>query len=168
MKTEVIILRGVSGSGKSTFAKQYIEALHKRTPVSGGQIFSSDDYWTLDGGDYTKNFDITKLGQAHAWNLRRFITYLDVLEIASGHSCSTLIIDNTNTTVAEIAPYYAVAEAYGREARIITIDTNPSVAFDRNTHGVPKTAHDAQVERFYAAMETFPKHWRHLVMKGTL
>jgi len=43
MGTKVVIMRGVSGSGKSTYA---------RTNYPSATILSSDDYWTKDGGDY--------------------------------------------------------------------------------------------------------------------
>ena len=153
---KVIILRGVSGSGKSTYAKaNYPDAI----------VLSSDDYWIqLDPfKTYEENFDPKLLGYAHGWNLKRYINFL------AGNLPGkelTLVVDNTNTTIAEIAPYYAVAQAYLADVEIVTIDVLPAIALKRNTHGVPRLAHAAQVERLYATNAAFPRYWNHQILYG--
>ncbi len=52
MKT-LYIVRGVPGSGKSTFAK-----------TLGGTHFETDNYFMIDG-EY--KFDFTKIKEAHNW-----------------------------------------------------------------------------------------------------
>lgn len=155
---KVIIMRGVSGSGKSTYARKM---------YPGALMFSSDDYWTCINPNktYQENFDVTKLGEAHTWNMRRFIDYMLHLEKLWNHS-GTVIIDNTNTTLAEIAPYYAVAQAFGADVQVVTLDVLQSVAFKRNTHGVPEKAHMAQHLRLLATNVDFPPYWKHTIIKG--
>jgi predicted kinase len=148
-------MRGVSGSGKSTYARTKIE-----TPL----ILSSDDFWLLDGPDYQKNFDPKRLGEAHAWNLRRFTLYIT----QEDHPVNSvnLVVDNTNTTIAEIAPYYAVAHAFGFPVEIISLDTDPKVAFERNTHGVPEAAHRRQTDNFRRCTSLIPSYWNHRIVYG--
>ncbi len=155
MVTKVTIMRGVSGSGKSTYA---------RNNFPGAVILSSDDYWTKDGGDYKENFDVTKLGAAHAWNLRRFILYC--CGDTALHDQKEIVIDNTNTSISELAPYYAVAQAFSIPVEIITLDVLPAVALARNTHGVPEKAHAAQAERLYANNDVIPRYWKHRIVKA--
>jgi len=152
---KVYILRGVSGSGKSTFA---------RTLSDNRVILSSDDFWTLGGTDYKETFDFKKLGEAHAWNLRRYIDFLTGVMFVPGDF--DIIVDNTNTTIAEIAPYYAVAQAFGVPTEIISLDTDPKVAFERNVHGVPEAAHRRQTDNFRRNTSQIPSYWNHRIVHG--
>lgn len=119
---KVIIMSGVPGSGKST----YIKSLEGRVVVC-----SADHYFTDKDGNY--NFDFTNLRMAHGECLRKFMAYRINL------CWDYLVVDNTNTSAIEIAPYYAVASAYENEIDIelVTILCDPAKAHARNTHGVP-------------------------------
>ena len=135
---QVIIMSGVPGSGKSTFTK----GLEK--PV----ICSADNYF-MKNGEY--QFDVSKLAQAHGECLRVFTHAL--LE-----KSELVVVDNTNTTVLEIAPYYALAAAYGYHVKLVTVNCEPETAFARNVHGVPlqgiKAMHKRLGERW------FPPFWK--------
>ena len=63
-----------------------------------------------------------------------------------------IVVDNTNSTIAEIAPYYATAEALECEAEIVCVDCHPDLAASRNIHGVSN-------DDVWA-----PKYWKHLLM----
>jgi predicted kinase len=154
MVKNVVIMRGVSGAGKSTYARNFSNAV----------ILSSDDYWTRDGGDYKENFNVEKLGAAHAWNLRRYILTLESLNLPDD---TTVIIDNTNTTIAELAPYYAVAQAYNVPVEIITLMVDPKVALARNIHGVPLKAHSAQYSRLVDNTPLIPRWWKHDILPNS-
>jgi predicted kinase len=158
MVKKVIIMRGVSGSGKSTYARNF----------SNAAILSSDDYWTRDGGDYKENFNVEKLGAAHAWNLRRYIDCL-VFEskTRSDENDITIVIDNTNTIVAELAPYYAVAQAFQVPVEIITLMVDPKIALARNVHGVPLNAHSAQYSRLVDNEKQIPRWWKHTIIRSS-
>lgn len=111
---QVIILQGISGAGKSTYAAKL-----------GGRIVSANDYFQARDG---YRFAPAKLGEAHAQCMRRFI------EMVQG-SEPLVIVDNTNTTVAEIAPYYSVGQAYGYAVRIVRVVAGVQAATARGRHG---------------------------------
>src|SRR6266545_4607439 len=127
---KVYIMRGQSGSGKSTYAQTLV--------ADGGVILSSDNFFMNDKGEY--RFDASQLGAAHSWNLRSFIE----LVRHGPYECPrgmVVVIDNTNTTIAELSPYYTIANAYGCDPEIITLDTvTPEESFKRNVHKVPMEA----------------------------
>jgi predicted kinase len=120
-----IILCGVPGSGKSTHAKGL-----------KGALVSADSYFEQPDGSYA--FDPSKLPEAHALCLRRFVEHirLGTFKFHNGD----VVVDNTNTTVAEVAPYAALALAYGYDLVIRTIWCEPGTAWARNVHGVPLAA----------------------------
>lgn len=117
MKT--IILIGIPGSGKSTWVGEIQE---------DKEIFSADDFF-IHEGEY--RFEPLRLGEAHRACLKRFTQ-----EVVSG-SPKVLVVDNTNTTVDEIAPYVAISQAYGRSVELIWFHTDPVEGARRNLHGVP-------------------------------
>lgn len=122
---KMVILRGLPGSGKS----------HYR---AGKSYVSADSYFEEENhdGSTSYNFDAAKLGVAHASCFR------DACEIVREGEDEELYIDNTNTSAVEMAPYVALAAAYGCEVEIILFDTPLEVCLERQTHGVPeKTMH---------------------------
>lgn len=136
---KVIVMRGVPGSGKSQYARG-----------TGGVVVSADDFFVRVGkGAYA--FDPTKLGEAHGMCLREFV------EAVQGER-PLVVVDNTNTTTTEAAPYMAVAAAYGYEAEIHEIGCDPLVAAKRNVHGVPEDRVLAMAARMSEAR--FPPWWK--------
>lgn len=102
-------------------------------------VVSADSYFMIDG-EY--RFDPKFLSSAHAQCLRRFTNHLIVSEdkrLTDDSPHATIIVDNTNCSVPEVAPYAALAGAWGHELHIITLLGDPTTAFARNTHGVPMT-----------------------------
>ena len=141
--TTVILMVGVSGSGKSTYARS----------LAGAFVVSADDHFEVDG---QYRFNPAELGVAHGKCLRRFI------EALSAKSPPALVVvDNTNTSIIELAPYVAVAQAYDCEIEIVRIVCPPEVAAARNTHGVPEAAVRAMHERIETMFQNkFPPFWR--------
>ena len=134
-KRIVIVMQGVPGSGKTTMAKEYIRSL----PLGEtGHIVSADDYYMRDG---VYRFDPSLLSKAHAYCFRRFI------DIVSSTLTMNVIVDNTNTTAVEMAPYMLGASAYGYEPHYWRISCDPRKAAARNIHGVPEQVVDAQYQR---------------------
>lgn len=142
---KVIVLSGVSGIGKSTYAEQLV-----RLQKWAYQIVSADDFY-VKNGVYT--YEADKIGEAHAWCFRQFME-----AIGGGGQISRtplVIVDNTNLTQREISPYMLAAAAFGYEAEIVTLRSkDPSIAGPRNQHGLPPSEQEAQLRR----LET-----RHLV-----
>ena len=116
---KVVVMQGVSGSGKSTLSnKLFPYAKH----------FSADHYFMI-GDEY--KFDSSKLGDAHAECLLKFTNAL-----MNGGNEDVLVVDNTNTSLWEMAPYIQLAAAMGAEVEVIRCICRTDVAADRNTHGV--------------------------------
>jgi predicted ABC-type ATPase len=162
---QVKILSGVSGSGKSTYAKQLQAMFHVQNPTFS-VVVSADDFFMVDG-EY--RFNPAKLSEAHASCFRSFIEAMQ--EVHTHTYCDNsfvnlpndlVIVDNTNTTTDEIAPYVLGALAFGYEPEIITITTanlyDLSVVAARNKHGVPSQSIMKQHERIIA--RELPKYWK--------
>jgi len=137
----VIILRGASGSGKSTYAEKLCK------DIKGGYIIvSADHFFTSSTGKYA--FNHAQLGTAHAVCMKNFVQ-------AVTRECPTIIVDNTNTRLHEISPYRQVALAYDYEVEIIRTVCGATEAYRRNIHGVPEHTISAQTKR----MEKLPRFW---------
>lgn len=99
-KPTVIVLRGVSGSGKTTFAKLLASQW-------GYFVASADDYFTDIDGNY--NFDASKLGDAHAFCRKNF-------QIALNNPlCRGIVVANTNTKESEFSFYENAAKEAGAQ-----------------------------------------------------
>lgn len=119
---KVVILRGVSGSGKTTYIKKnHPEAL----------VCSADSFFYNEDDEY--HFDARMLSEAHRACFSKFL-----LLLKANHDCDiTVVVDNTNSTAAEISPYYMAAEVYGVPTEIVRLDCRTEVAAKRNKHGTP-------------------------------
>jgi len=150
----IIITRGGSGAGKSTWAKSnHPDAV----------IFSADTFFMDADGVY--RFDHMKLGDAHAECLRGFVE----LCRAPGDKFvnATVIVDNTNTTLSEFGPYAQVGLVYGHNVRIVTFLYDPVTAHARNTHGTPLKACIDMHQRLTEHTKLIPPWWKHDYMIGS-
>lgn len=129
---KLYILRGISGSGKSTKAKEL---------VGDGIIHSTDDVIT-EYYDYNEFFRLINtenkfylLGNMHSKNLSNFKKSVD-------DGKNPIIVDNTNLKASDIKPYvkYALENGYSDDNIIfVEIGTGGLTAEElanRNTHGV--------------------------------
>jgi predicted kinase len=135
----VIILRGLPGSGKSSFAKVIEEEAPKDTA-----IVSADNYF-YKGGIYT--FDPTKIGEAHEQCRKAFASAIDKKKI--------VIVDNTNTQFWEFSYYWSVGLPYGHVRVVSLFDggrTDAQLA-QRTRHGVP-------VEKIQEMRDRFEHDWK--------
>lgn len=121
---KVYVYSGLPGSGKSTLVRE----LHPNAVVC-----SADDRFITVDGEYV--FSPALLPEAHQQCMRRFVN-------ACVRYMPEIVVDNTNTTIAELAPYCAVALAFGYTLQVVTVECDPDVAFARQTHGVPRKAFD--------------------------
>jgi predicted kinase len=139
----VIILSGVPGSGKSHYIKKQIQ---------GNVLVCSADHYFEKTGSYV--FDPSKLGQAHGECLRKFAANVSDEE---GNPNGTLVVDNTNTSAIELAPYVALCQAFEVECELVTVLCDPDIAAARNLHGVPGHA----IARMDKAIRsrTLPPFW---------
>lgn len=126
-------MRGLSGSGKSTKAKELVE---------DGEIFSTDDLF-MENGKYI--FRPGKLGINHKINQERAIE-------AMKNGVSPIVIDNTHTMSWEAKSYVKAGVDNGYEIRFVEPDTEWKFNIDelasRNTHGVPKETIEKMLARW--------------------
>jgi len=146
--SKVIFVSGISGSGKSTYVGKLlgrrlsdIDGCVQRDGLAShmhekGALCSADLFF-MRSGDYI--FVPSEIGDAHARCFRDFIHQVQ----ASIYPL--VVVDNTGTTVAEIAPYMLGAQAFGYESEVVTIHpTGDSYTVEeyarkcaaRNNHGV--------------------------------
>lgn len=124
----VHIMQGVSGSGKTTYAGRN---------MPDAKVVSADHYF-MQKGKYV--FNASRLKEAHATCLLNFITFVR-------DGLKEIVVDNTNSTVAEIAPYYAIAEAHGYTVGVCTLVCDPRHAYERSKHGVPLSSIESMADR---------------------
>lgn len=91
----LIILRGLPGSGKSTFAQFFEEKVNKASAFEADQYINYSKEWTID-----------KAKEAH--RLCR-----EDAEEEMKQGVSTIIVSNTSTQEWEMEPYEQMAEKYG-------------------------------------------------------
>lgn len=123
MKT-LVMLRGVSGSGKSTVA-EYIQRL---PDVDEGRIIqnrSADDYFVSKiTNEY--NFDASKLHLAHQDCINNVKK-----DMILGYD---IIVSNTSTTEKELKPYLELAAEYDYKVISLVVENRHG---NQNVHGVP-------------------------------
>ena len=149
---KVIVMRGISGAGKSTFVKTFLP---------DARVVSADFYHIAPDGTYS--YKPSEAGRAHATCLRAFTEAVMEESQRDTPSDQVIVVDNTNTTVAEIAPYMALARAYGFQAEIITLRATPSECVKRNVHGVTQDIAEKQHANLEKAEKDFPDWWKHIV-----
>lgn len=124
---KLYLIRGLPGSGKSTYAKHIIKSnpdtLH----------YEADMYFLDEQGNY--NFDANKLKHAHAW-------CFDSTEngLSSGHD---VIVSNTFTQKWEMDSYIKLAKKFNAELIILKATGNY-----KNIHGVPDVALHRMISRW--------------------
>ena len=156
---KVIIMRGAQGSGKSTY---------QRTHFPLALVCSADhEFEKLDTdpasptyGQYVYKFDVKFLPDAHAATLRKFVGAIRD-PFADDHDLHQVVVDNTNATVAQVAPYAALALAYGHELEIITLIGDPVLHYERNTHSVPLETVQRVTRLIDQESDRFPAWWTH-------
>ena len=120
----LIILKGTSSSGKSTFANLI---------AYPACIITADDYFYDKDGNY--NFDGSKLGHAHAACRDKFD------EAVKDDVITNIVIANTNTRESEWKYYSDKAEKAGLKVFHIVMEKRHESI---NSHNVPQASLDRQ------------------------
>lgn len=126
---KLYIVRGLPGSGKSTFAKSL-----------GGIHFETDSYFMVDG-EY--KFDFTKLKEAHKWCQDSVNTAM-ILNHTTGIN-EVIVVSNTFTQEWEMQPYFEMAESWGYQVFSLIIENRHGGV---NEHGVPEDKIEVMKNRF--------------------
>lgn len=136
----MLILRGLPGSGKSFTARTILESVTQRGMTCN--IRSTDSFF-IKNGIYT--FVPLRLREYHITNQIKVRDDCD-------YGVNIIIVDNTNTTWKEMAPYIQYAKDYSYE--VYVQEPNTDWAFDvdkcaaNNTHGVPKESIQKMLDRW--------------------
>ena len=117
-KPAVIILRGASGSGKSSVAKLF---------GPDAIICTADDFFYDSEGNY--NFNPDHLSIAHEQCFRKFLYALDNPDV------DMIVIANTNTKISEFQKYIDEAEKCGCMVFSLVVERRHNGI---NSHGVPE------------------------------
>jgi predicted kinase len=130
----IILLRGIPGSGKSTFANY----------MFSNNIFEADQYFYDEKG-LNYNFDASKLHLAHKWcQLRVEHAMEDNLE-SNGMYFSEIVVSNTSTTEKELEPYLELAKKYDYQVVSLIVENRHSGV---SKHNVPAETIEKMKNRF--------------------
>lgn len=129
------ILRGVSGSGKTSLAETLTQ-LPYTTAVA------ADDFWYIEGkGEYA--FNVNRLGEAHEWCKDK------VESLMSTEECN-IVLHNTNTSEKEILPYLELADKYCYKVVSLIVENRHG---GENVHNVPAVALERQERKLYNSIK---------------
>lgn len=135
---KVIIMRGLPGSGKSTWIANN---------VPGALVCSADEFMVQDG---VYVWDPSKLHAAHSKCQDKYM-------LALQGRMPLVVVDNTNLRPRDMEYYVVLAENMGYDIEIRTIHCDPAVAAARNIHGVPPERYVALVDRLKRPLHP---HWQ--------
>lgn len=131
-KGDLILVRGVPGSGKTTFAE--IVLSHPSGNI--GEVISADNYFIDSKGEYV--FDPSKLKEAHNSCQQKCAERMKLESFK-------IVIANTFTQEWEMEPYFSMAERYGYRVHTIIVENRHG---SENVHGVPDQKLNEMKNRF--------------------
>jgi predicted kinase len=129
---ELILLRGLPGSGKTTLAKIILQLRSTDEP----EILSADDFFEDKEGDY--NFDPTKLKEAHNYCQFRCSERMRQQK-------AKIVVANTFTQEWEMDEYFKMAERYNYRVHTVVVENRHG---NENIHGVPEDKLQQMKNRF--------------------
>jgi predicted kinase len=133
MNKVLTLVRGLPGSGKSTFANFV---------WNNYAICEADKFFYDKEGNY--NFDATKLRQAHEWCRNEVEIRMKDNE-ANPQYYPEIVVSNTFTQEWEMESYYKLAEKYEYRVFSIIVENRHDGV---NQHGVPDDKLKQMKDRF--------------------
>lgn len=125
---KLYLIRGVSGSGKTTVAQSLSEGEYP--------IFAADDYFYDENGEY--NFNPKLLDKAHN------ACYENVKDALS-RGIEKVFVTNTFTRDSELNPYIELGKNMGYEVHTLIVENRHE---SEDVHGVPDEVKEKQKKRF--------------------
>ncbi len=114
MEKILVIVRGIPGCGKSTFAK-----------LIGSYICTADDYHMVEG---KYDWKPENVNIAHSKCKQK-------VEDGMKEGRTRIIVANTSTTLKELQPYYDLAQKYGYTVFSVIVENRHNGV---NEHNVPE------------------------------
>ena len=133
MERNLIIIRGVPGCGKTTFAEMIattIVSMDEYSHTIKFPVFTADDYH-MKNGKY--DWKQENQGKAHAWCQEQ-------TRNAMQEGLAKICVANTSTTERELKPYQDLAGNFGYKVHSVIIENRHDGV---NVHAVP----DATLEK---------------------
>jgi predicted kinase len=134
-KGDLILLRGLPGSGKSTLGEIIMSS-----PGSPQIPLSADDYFTDSEGNY--NFDPTKLKEAHNQCKQRCALLMQ-------NESKKIVVSNTFTQEWEMGEYLEMAKRYDYRVHTVIVENRHGGV---NIHSVPEDKLQQMKDRFNIAL----------------
>lgn len=133
MEKTLIILRGVSGAGKSTVADM----------LAGGlwPICEADKFHYTEDGVY--DWKPENIQAAHGWCQRQVREYMEDDFNGLGNF-KKIIVSNTSTSEKELKPYLDLAAENGYRVISLVVENRHG---NDSVHNVPQETRDAQERR---------------------
>lgn len=139
MSKDLILLRGVQGSGKTSLAKLIEGLALGASPTAEALAFAADDYFYQEDGSY--KFDPDQLHRAHKLCLNKTIAAM-----AAGES--VVIVHNTFSRASELTPYMKAAEEHGYRTFSIIVENRHGGV---DVHSVPQEVREDFAKRIKAS-----------------
>ena len=129
------VMRGISGSGKTTYVEKVLVKKHPRLAH-----ISQDHFWIDAYGDY--KIDTARMGEAVNWAFHKFLNALE-------SDIPAIVVDNVNACFWHYSLYVRLAKQNGFEVQVIQMPTiSKEVALKRNVHDVPEYVINRQIANF--------------------
>lgn len=135
MSKVLYIVRGLPGSGKSTFAEKLVG--------SDFLVCEADKYFIdVVTGEY--KFDASKIKDAHRYCYDLVETYM-ADSLVNDQFYREIAVSNTFTQEWEMKPYFELAEKYGYMTFTVVVENRHN---GKNVHGVPEDKLEIMKNRF--------------------
>lgn len=125
---DLIFIRGIPGSGKSTYAQK----LYDEQKIF--MFTETDDYWIRPDGYYDFNFK--RIKEAHEWNVSRTEKWMK-------RGSHNIAVANTFTQLKEMQKYLDLADKYEYTVRVIRC-----IGKYGSVHDVPEVTIKKMLDRF--------------------
>jgi len=129
----LFLVRGLPGSGKSTFATHIWNEY---------AVCEADKFFYDKEGNY--NFDPSKIKDAHAWCKNEVETRMKDHQLNPQYY-PEIAVSNTFTQEWEMKDYYELAEKYGYKVVSLIVENRHG---GKNVHGVPEDKLEIMKKRF--------------------
>jgi len=144
-KSVMVIVRGLPGSGKSTFATSVACEVYpgsmRQGMISG--VFETDKFF-IDSQTGEYKFERDMCEYAHNWNVA------EVYRFCRDYPEVPCIVANTFTTEQEIKPYRNIANIFNRKVIVVSMQTS-----HQNVHGVPPEIIEKMKDRWELVDEDY-------------